>query len=202
MVLAVGARLSGQASLSTEASRCASASRAKVEAGLPVIAISLAPRRLINCTMLTISLLSPELDSASTTSSCAIMPRSPWLASPGCTKKAGVPVDASVDAILPPIWPDLPMPVTTTRPVQASIKCSACTKCASRRVARLCTASASMPSTCRASCNTCSVWGRAEVMGSKYTKAMSTHPFFDDVHSQSCSLPGQDDACLRSATNA
>ena len=30
------------------------------------------------------------------TSSCVIMPRSPWLASAGCTKKAGVPVEARV----------------------------------------------------------------------------------------------------------
>ena len=50
------------------------------------------------------------------TSSGAIMPRSPWLASLGCTKKAGVPVDARVAAILRPTWPDLPMPVTITRP--------------------------------------------------------------------------------------
>ena len=34
------------------------------------------------------------------TSSGVIMPRSPWLASPGCTKKAGVPVEAKVAAIL------------------------------------------------------------------------------------------------------
>ena len=40
------------------------------------------------------------------------MPMSPWLASPGCTKNAGVPVLARVAAILPPMWPDLPMPVT------------------------------------------------------------------------------------------
>ena len=34
------------------------------------------------------------------TSSGVIMPRSPWLASLGCTKKAGVPVEAKVAAIL------------------------------------------------------------------------------------------------------
>ncbi len=28
-----------------------------------------------------------------------------------------MPVEARVEAILPPTWPDLPMPVTTTRPV-------------------------------------------------------------------------------------
>ena len=45
------------------------------------------------------------------------MPRSPWLASAGCTKYAGVPVLASVEAILRAMWPDLPMPLTTTRPL-------------------------------------------------------------------------------------
>jgi hypothetical protein len=39
----------------------------------------------------------------------------------GCTNIAGVPVDASVAAILRPMWPLLPMPMTTTRPVTASI---------------------------------------------------------------------------------
>jgi hypothetical protein len=38
------------------------------------------------------------------------------LASAGWTKKAGVPVEASVAAILEPIWPLLPTPVTMTRP--------------------------------------------------------------------------------------
>jgi len=44
-------------------------------------------------------------------SSRAIMPRSPWLASAGWTKKAGVPVEASVAASFEPIWPLLPTPV-------------------------------------------------------------------------------------------
>ena len=54
------------------------------------------------------------------TSSGVIMPRSPWLASPGCTKKAGVPVEAKVAAILRPTWPDLPMPVTISRPLRVA----------------------------------------------------------------------------------
>jgi acid stress-induced BolA-like protein IbaG/YrbA len=33
-------------------------------------------------------------------------------------KKEGVPVDASVAAIFPAMWPDFPMPVTMTRPWQ------------------------------------------------------------------------------------
>ncbi len=62
---------------------------------------------------------------ASTTSPAMTMPRSPWLASAGCTNNAGVPVDASVAAILRPTWPLLPMPITTTRPRHSSIACTA-----------------------------------------------------------------------------
>ncbi|MFK4405221.1 hypothetical protein ABH991_002255 [Bradyrhizobium ottawaense] len=59
------------------------------------------------------------------TSSVVIMPRSPWPASAACTKKAGVPVEASVAAILRPIWPDLPSPVTMTRPLALRIRSTA-----------------------------------------------------------------------------
>ena len=44
------------------------------------------------------------------------MPMSPWMASAGCRKRAGLPVEVMVAAILRPISPDLPMPVTTTWP--------------------------------------------------------------------------------------
>jgi hypothetical protein len=74
---------------------------------------------------------SPEFEITSATSPCVIMPRSPWLASEGCTKKAGVPVEASVAAILRPTWPDLPMPLTTTRPGAARMVSTACAKGAS-----------------------------------------------------------------------
>ena len=53
------------------------------------------------------------------------MPRSPWLASAGCTNCAGVPVLAKVAAILRAIWPDLPMPETITRPLAASSRSTA-----------------------------------------------------------------------------
>ncbi len=46
VVLAVGARFSGQASRSTAASRCTSARRASADSGFPVIAISRAPATL------------------------------------------------------------------------------------------------------------------------------------------------------------
>ncbi|OBX37267.1 hypothetical protein A8U91_01625 [Halomonas elongata] len=86
------------------------------------------PRRLSSGNRAVTSAVSPECDSARTTSPGVIMPRSPWLASPGCTKKAGVPVLARVAAILPPMWPDLPMPVTTTRPEQARMSSQARSK--------------------------------------------------------------------------
>jgi len=113
-------------------------------------AISGTPRRLISGRMVRISSVSPELEMASTASLAVIMPRSPWLASPGWTKKAGVPVLASVAAILPPMWPDLPMPSTTTRPSHASMCRQARAKLASMRAARPATASASVSMTARA----------------------------------------------------
>src|SRR5690606_21412360 len=70
---------------------------------------------------------------AITTSSLVIMPRSPWLASPGCTKNAGEPVLARVAAILRAIWPDLPIPVTTVRPRHARISSQALMNSSSSR---------------------------------------------------------------------
>ena len=73
-----------------------------------------------------------------------IMPRSPWLASAGWTKSAGVPVEARVAAILRATWPLLPMPVTTTRPVIAGQQVDDRGEGARRPgAARLCSASAS-----------------------------------------------------------
>ena len=46
-------------------------------------------------------------------------PRSPWIASAGCRKNAGVPVLVSVAAIFRQMMPDLPMPVRITRPRQS-----------------------------------------------------------------------------------
>lgn len=85
-VLAVGARLSGQASCSTAQSSRMSACRARVESVRPVMLMSVAPRRLTCGTMRVSSSVSPELDRARNTSSRVTMPRSPWLASAGCTK--------------------------------------------------------------------------------------------------------------------
>ena len=116
VVLAVGARPSGQASVSTAASRCTSdacASDDRLVAGEGDDARALA---------LEVRHQQHELVGLAgvrqhhTTSSAVIMPRSPWAASAGCTKNAGVPVEASVAASLRATWPDLPMPETTTRP--------------------------------------------------------------------------------------
>ena len=75
------------------------------------------------------------------------MPRSPWLASPGWTHRAGVPVEASVAAIFRAIWPLLPMPVTTTRPVMPASTSTERAKLSSRPAARSISASASTRST-------------------------------------------------------
>ena len=62
------------------------------------------------------------------------MPRSPWLASAGCTKKAGVPVEAKVAAILRPTWPDLPMPGDDHPALAARISSTAAVKAAPERL--------------------------------------------------------------------
>src|ERR1700761_1724090 len=78
-------------------------------------------------------------------SSEVIMPRSPWLASAAWTKNAGVPVDARVAAILRATWPDLPTPLTMTRPRAARIFSTAALK-KSPSVPDIAAASATMPS--------------------------------------------------------
>ncbi|CFN75573.1 Uncharacterised protein [Bordetella pertussis] len=60
MVLAVGARLSGQASWDTLASRCTSARRASSDSALPVMAISPAPMRRTTGRMVSSSWPVPE----------------------------------------------------------------------------------------------------------------------------------------------
>ena len=63
------------------------------------------------------SWVSPELLIKIRTSFFVILPRSPWLASEGCTKCEGVPVEDKVAAILLAIWPLFPIPVTITLPL-------------------------------------------------------------------------------------
>ena len=150
VVLAVGARLSGQASLATAVFKCASANRARVDSGLPVKATILAPRRLIAGAIASTSAVSPELEKAITTSLPVIMPKSPWPASAGWTKNAAVPVEAKVAATLRAMCPDLPMPTTMTRPPQPSNKSSASANSVSMRWASWATAEASVRKTSRA----------------------------------------------------
>ena len=150
VVLAVGAKFRGQASRGTPQSSTRSAWRANVDCSPPVMAIKGAPRRLSTGKMAVSSPLSPLLEMASTRSSPVTMPRSPWLASAGCTKKAGVPVDAKVAAILRPTWPLLPMPMTTTRPRAKSTACTACANTPSTRAANPVSAAASISKVSRA----------------------------------------------------
>src|SRR5450830_550217 len=150
VVDAVGARFIGQASLATDTSRWTSASRARLDSGLPVIEMTTPPMRLTTGRIAISSALSPEYDMAMKASSGVTMPRSPCAASAGCTNRAGVPVDAKVAAILRPIWPDLPMPDTTTRPLQFSSSETACPTLLSVS-RRECSAISASASICRAS---------------------------------------------------
>src|SRR5438093_4582407 len=100
---------------------------------MPVRRMSGMPSRLIVGSTASTSSVSPELESAITTSPRATMPMSPCTPSAGWRKYAGVPVLASVAAIFRPTSPDLPMPVTITRPAQPCISSTAMMKRSSRR---------------------------------------------------------------------
>src|SRR5690349_579038 len=63
----------------------------------------------------------------------ASIPKSPCNASAGCRKKEGVPVLESVAEIFRPTMPDLPIPVTATRPWHAKRRSTARSNEASRR---------------------------------------------------------------------
>ena len=81
-------------------------------------------------------------------SALVTMPRSPCAASPGWTNMAGVPVEDKVAAIFLAMWPDFPIPETTTRPLQLSSKAVARAKSwwvsAERRAFKASMASASI----------------------------------------------------------
>ena len=78
------------------------------------------------------------------------MPRSPWNASPGCRKKLGVPVLASVAAILRPTRPDLPIPVIISLPRHSSMRSTADTNFSSTESAMRSSAADSIRSVLRA----------------------------------------------------
>ncbi len=116
VVEVVGAIPTEHASSAGGSSSATSAARSSVESARPATPISGIEKRLQCATMSASSRVSPEFDMTSATSCSVIMPRSPWLASPGWTNCAGVPVEASVEAIFRATWPDLPMPEQITRP--------------------------------------------------------------------------------------
>ena len=121
VVLAVGARSRVQASFSTDVSRYISDPFAKVEFCRPINPIIVTPFLCIAGRIWINSIVSPLLLTISNTSSLVIMPRSPWVASAGWTKWAGVPVDAMVEAIFCEIKPDFPNPDTIRRPAHSKI---------------------------------------------------------------------------------
>ena len=117
-MLAVGALFRGQASFSTEISRTTSDFSASVECRPPVKPTIGTPNLLIKGRRFNNSPVSPLFEIAITTSCLVIIPESPWVDSAGWRNTAGVPVEHNVAAIFLPIRPDLPMPVTTTLPLQ------------------------------------------------------------------------------------
>ena len=133
VVLAVGTRLSGHASSDTWQSSATSAACASVDAGLPVMAMIFAPMRRMASSRRRTSWVSPLCEMASSTSLGWMTPRSPCVASAGCRKNADVPVLASVAAIFRQMMPDLPMPVTMTRPWHSYSIRTARSKLSSRR---------------------------------------------------------------------
>src|SRR5688572_27240993 len=151
VVLAVGTRFIGQASSDTLQSSATSADCASVELTSPVRATSGAPMRFSVSSTRVSSSVSPLYDIAMTTSSAWMTPRSPCTASAGWRKNAGVPVLASVAAILRQMTPDLPMPVTMTRPLQLWISITARANLSSMRCSSARIAAASVWRTLRAS---------------------------------------------------
>ncbi len=148
----VGARLCGHASRASGSASVTSAAWPSVESVFEVIPIRLTLWRREYSIRLLSSAVSPDQDSAMMTSaSGAIMPRSPWPASAAWMKKAGVPVEARVAAILRAMCPDLPMPVTITRPGFERIRSMAATKVAPSPLCRAAESALSPPaSTSRA----------------------------------------------------
>ena len=157
VVEVVGASPIGQASAAAGKTSATSAARARVLSARPIMPISGRLKRLECAIKSANSGVSPELDKASTASPARIIPKSPCDASAGCTKSAGVPVEAMVAAIFRATWPDFPMPETTTRPVTPASKPTARTKPSSKLSDSARSASASSASTRRPSAR--SGWG-------------------------------------------
>ena len=101
------------------------------------MAMSLQPMRCNGSITARISLVAPLLLTSSATSSQLTIPRSPCTASTALTNSAGVPVEAKDEAILRPISPVLPIPITTTFPLQAYRVSTTAEKCSSMFAATL-----------------------------------------------------------------
>src|SRR5579871_109707 len=128
VVLAVGANLKGQASFLTPTSTTISLMRAMEEWRLPVKRTTRQPMRFNRGRRVFSSSVPPLLERARTTSPLEAFPMSPWRASAGLKKRAGVPVEERVAAIFWPTSPDFPMPVTTTRPLDLRMSFTALSK--------------------------------------------------------------------------
>src|SRR5215217_7960813 len=102
------------------------------------------------------------------------------MASVGCMKNDGVPVEASVALIFLQMMPDLPTPIVTTRPLQVAMVSTAATKDWSRcgmtpRIAAASTSRTRLAST-SAGCSSpsgFSAWRKGWVMGADGTASVS-----------------------------
>ena len=137
----MGANPRGQASSSTLASRFADAAMANSDCLSPVKLIRGTPFRFNTGSRDNISEVVPELEMAGELRrlrlSCRYrhdLPRRDAHTSQWCLCWPGVA------AIFLPIWPDLPMPITTTRPLLARMISQAFTKPASTRLSNSATA--------------------------------------------------------------
>ena len=89
---------------------------AKVELVSLIIPMILAPTLFTEGRIPLSSELSPLFPIATTTSSAAMIPKSPCIPSAGCINIAGVPTLDIVAAIFLATKPDFPIPVRTTFP--------------------------------------------------------------------------------------
>ena len=149
VVEVVGARPTEHASGARGSSSATSDCVSSGDSGREAMPISGMAKRLQWAMTSASSGVPPEFDSTSATSARVSIPRSPCEASAGCRKNDGVPVEASVAAILRPTCPDLPMPETTIRPSQASISSIASAKLSPSVCENSASASASSRSTRR-----------------------------------------------------
>ena len=149
-VEAVGARFNEQASSFTAISSTMLLALANVDFRFAVKVINRTPSRFTASTNSMSSSVSPLDEIATSTSSPVSIPKSPCNASEACKNNDGVPILANVAAVFRPINPDLPSPVTTTRPLHEYSISTAFSKRASSRSINPAIASDSIRNTRRA----------------------------------------------------